>query len=188
MRSYNFYDLARLISLTLGGISAFLVLCLAARVATWAGPWTPSAYSFILFNAAFSLLLVGLMAASPWFHARFGSPVFRRLVEPLTEAVLTGVLTILWLSGFVAIAVAQPVNSPADVRGVAKAATSFAFIGMAAFGLLFAIRLRDCLVKAPLSTDFDHGDKYKASAGVLSSSPQGAASRPVASPAGLHTP
>ncbi|KAJ1985161.1 hypothetical protein H4R33_004147 [Dimargaris cristalligena] len=168
--SYNFYDRVRLISLSAGGLCAFMVMCFGARVADWAQGWTPSAFKFIIFNAVFSLLLVALMASAPWLHARSGLPYFRRLIEPLAEAVLTGVLSIFWFSGFIAITVARPVDCPDSVCGVARGAIAFAFFAFVFFGLLFGIRLRDYLCRTPHLPEHDHADKGKFTSGIYSTS------------------
>ncbi|KAJ1654914.1 hypothetical protein IWQ61_005235 [Dispira simplex] len=166
--TFNIFDRARLISLSLGGLSALLVMCFGAIVADWAGSWTSSAYGFIIFNAVFSLAVVGLMATAPFCHQRFGKPLFRYLVEPLTEAVLTGILTVFWFSGFVAVTVVRPVECPLSVCGVARGTIAFSFFALAAFGLLFAIRLRDCLYKHQLKRELANKENMVS----VSSTPQ----------------
>ncbi|KAJ1978757.1 hypothetical protein H4R35_001773 [Dimargaris xerosporica] len=164
--SFNFFDRIRLVALSLGWAFAFLVMCFAARVADWAGDYTPSAYGFIVFNAVFSLLLTSVLLAAPWLHGRTGAAFFRRCVEPLAEAGVTGVLTVFWFSGFIAVAVARPRNCPTAVCGVARAAIAFAFFSILPYGILFGIRLRDVIYRYRHPNDFSSTDKFGPHAAV----------------------
>ncbi|KAK0648876.1 membrane-associating domain-containing protein [Cercophora newfieldiana] len=115
------------------GLTAYLV----TPYNGWADP--PSAKSFMLFNAIFSLLVLAYLALTPKYFPRF----FHRLVALGLEAVTS----LFWFAGSIALAAgwAHPRCGGNNYCGSVNAAVAFGFFLWALFTFFAILSAREVL-------------------------------------------
>ncbi|KAJ1926398.1 hypothetical protein IWQ60_003842 [Tieghemiomyces parasiticus] len=118
--------------------------------------WSSPSHNFIIFTAAFTLLVSPATLLAYWAVARADtsvpSPAIRWLVLPSVETILAGILLAFWFFGSIAIAVTTKANSDAssklytgslDAAHIARATIAFSFITTFVHMLMVSTLLRD---------------------------------------------
>ncbi|KAJ1985158.1 hypothetical protein H4R33_004144 [Dimargaris cristalligena] len=118
--------------------------------------WYSSSHSFILFTAAFAMVVSALNLVAYWTTENQSPGLLQWCVHPILETVVAGLDLIFWFFGSIAIAVTTKANSCDSsylytgayaACHVARATIAFSFLSLFVFMLVLSTLLRDTFVR-----------------------------------------